>query len=236
MKKVKLWWMKKGNNFGDILSPKIFDYFDIPYEYTKEKLADTICVGSIAGRARSNVTVLGSGIMRQKVNLNPTVNWKFVRGPYTRKKVISAGAQCPDLYGDPGLLLPLLVNESRKEHKIGIVPHFVDYEDIKKEYPNYHVIDLTNEDPFFVAKEITKCEKIISSSLHGIVCAHAYGIPAAWTKYSDRLNGDDIKFHDHYESIGIKAELSTIETPKFTIGKPNIEFLCQMFEEFKNEY
>ena len=236
MKSVALWWMKKGNNFGDILSPKIFEHFCIPYNYTSEKNANTICIGSIAGRAKNNVTVLGSGIMRNKVKLNPKAKWKFVRGPYTRKKVLRSGSNCPDIHGDPALLLPLLVNESEKEYKIGIVPHFVDYDDIKKEYPNYHVINLVNSDPLSVAKEITKCEKIISTSLHGIVCAHAFHIPAAWVKYSNRLNGDDIKFYDHYESINAKAKISTIENPHFTTGAPKIDFMCEMFEEFKNEH
>lgn len=236
MKTVKLWWMKKGNNFGDLLSPYIFEYFEIPFSFTHKKTADTICVGSIAGLAKDKNYVLGSGIMRQKVNLNPTAKWKFVRGPYTRKKVLNTGNTCPDIYGDPALLLPLMTKESKKEYRLGIVPHFVDYKDIKKQYPDHHVINLVNENPMIVANEITKCEKIILTSLHGIICAHAYNIPAAWCKYSNKLNGDDIKFHDHYESIGLKAEMSTIENPKFTIGKFNIDFLCNMFEEFKNEY
>lgn len=236
MKTVSLWWMKKGNNFGDLLTPYIFDYFNIPYQFTNKKTADTICIGSIAGLAKDNTHVLGSGIMRQKDNLNLNARWKFVRGPYTRKKILASSNNCPDKFGDPALLLPLIAKESKKEYEIGIVPHFVDYSDIEKEYPNYNVINLVNDNPITVAKEITKCKKIISTSLHGIICAHAYGIPAAWCKYSSRLNGDDIKFHDHYEAVGLSAEKSTIEKPKFTTGKFDIDFLCNMFEEFKNEY
>jgi hypothetical protein len=43
---------------------------------------------------------------------------------------------------------------------------------------------------------------IVSSSLHGLIIAHAYGREAAWLKFSDRPLGDDFKFRDYWASIG----------------------------------
>jgi pyruvyltransferase len=118
--------------------------------------------------------------------------------------------------------LPLICNESKKEYDVGLVPHQIDYDWTVSQFPNYHVINLTTDDPIKTAKEITKCRRIISSSLHGIICAHSFGIPAAWISSHNRLKGDGIKFEDYYASINIVAELSTMENLIFT--NPTIDF------------
>jgi len=149
--------------------------------------SDAMCIGSIIQRSTNNMIVLGSGVMHSKHKLNPDADYRFVRGPLTREKILSAGGLCPKIYGDPALLLPLFCNESKKEYDIGIVPHYVDYDEMKLQYPEYNIINLKNHNPLEVAKEITKCRQIISSSLHGIIAAHAYGIPAAWIKFSNKV-------------------------------------------------
>lgn len=124
----------------------------------------------------------------------------------------------------------MLCKESTKKYKIGIVPHFVDYEYVKETYPEYHVIDLITNDPIRTAQEITECETIISSSLHGIICAHAYNIPAAWVQFSNKLKGDNIKFFDHYAALGLTAEVSTMQQPKFTTGSVDIAPIINIFK------
>lgn len=228
---MKIWWYNNPHpgNFGDILTPYILDYFGIKYEFST-KHYDAISTGSIATYAKNNTTVLGSGIISSNDVLNINANWKFVRGPLTRNKIISSGGYCPPIYGDPGLLLPLLCEESNKEYEIGVVPHYIDYDVVKQMYPNYKIINLLHDNPLNVAKEITKCRKIISSSLHGIICAHSYNIPAAWVKFSNKLVGDDIKFYDYYLSVGAIPELSTIADPIYTIGKYDIEPIISIFK------
>ena len=150
--------------------------------------------------------------------MNPGAIYKSVRGPYTYKAVINSGGNCPEIYGDPALLLPNICKESKKQYDLGIIPHMKEYSLIKKKYPQHNIINLNNKNPLEVAEEIAKCRKTISSSLHGIICSHAYNIPCAWVKFSDIILGDDTKFKDHYESIGLGTELSTIDNPKFTFS------------------
>ena len=221
--KYKVWWMfgEKVQNFGDVLTPKIFDYYKIDYEFSKEDY-NTICVGSIANKAKKDCIVIGSGIAWENINLNKTADWRLVRGPYTRTAILKSGGYCPEVYGDPALLLPLFCEESQKKHDIGIIPHYKEYNLIKQKYPNFNVINLNNPDPLEVARQISECRSTISSSLHGIISSHAYDIPSAWVKFSDKIIGDDIKFKDHSLSLGIESELSTMDNPIFQKPKKSL--------------
>jgi pyruvyltransferase len=232
-KPYKVWWWAKNNNYGDILTPLLFDYYKIPYQFTPNaKQADIISTGSIASKAQSYTTVLGSGFISSKDKVETRAKYKFVRGPKTREKIINAGGICPEIYGDPALLLPELIDENKKTHEIGIIPHYVDYNLIKEKYPNEYVINLLTNDPIKTTKEITSCKKVITSSLHGLIVANAYGIPAAWVKFSNNLAGDDFKFYDYALSAGIKNfDYSTIDTPVFYTGLLNTKHII---EEFKN--
>jgi hypothetical protein len=136
---------------------------------------------------------------------SPKARYLAVRGPLTRDVVLRAGGDCPEVYGDPALLLPLVYLRSafrERRHDIGLVPHYVDL----KAARNYGlpIINPLRADPLEVVNEILACRAILSSSLHGIIVAHAYGIPAAWVRLSDRLDGDDTKFRDYAASVGIE--------------------------------
>ena len=226
------YWGDKPQNFGDVLTRNILEYFGIDFQHTnKQKDANMFATGSIARLAKPGDTVLGSGMIRKGEKANPEAIWRSVRGPLTRDNVIRCGGECPEIYGDPALMLPLFCGESEKKHKIGIVPHYQDYNKINKKYGNkFKVINLVNTDPLSVAREITSCEKIISSSLHGIICAHAYGIPAARVRFS-KLHGDDSKFADYYASVDTKHEKSTIDSPKYTVGNiPDLQPLINIYK------
>jgi pyruvyltransferase len=230
----KVFWSNSRPNFGDILTPYILDYCNVNYEMvSKPEEGNAMCIGSIIHKATDNMIVLGSGAMHSKHTLNPNADYRFVRGPLTRQKVLDAGATCPKIYGDPALLLPLFCDESKKEYDVGIVPHYVDYKDIKEQFPNYKVINLSNPNPLEVAKEITKCRSIVSTSLHGIIAAHAYGIPAGWLHYSNKLKGNNIKFRDYFASVGCETYVAkNINDVTFTTPTvPNLNTLLEKFKE-----
>ena len=87
---------------------------------------------------------------------------------------------------------------------LGFIPHYVDYQ--KENTGGHDEIKLLNKNPVEVMRQVNKYDSIISSSLHGIIVAHSYGIPAGWWKPSDKLKGDGSKFEDYAKSVGITLE------------------------------
>ena len=226
-----VFWFKGVPNYGDILTPFILGNLGVAYRYVPAQFCDTIMIGSIARLAEKGITVLGSGFIRKTDEVSKDANWKWVRGPLSRKMVLDAGGECPELYGDAALILPDLVSASNKVHDVGYCPHGVDFDLFPEDALK---IRLYSRDVLNTTKQITSCRKIISSSLHGIIVAHAYGIPAAYVKVSDRLTGDGMKFHDHYESVGLKLIESTLENPVFQVPTQiQTDHITRMIKEAK---
>jgi pyruvyltransferase len=126
-----------------------------------------------------------------------------VSGPRTRLRALECGAVCPEVYGDPGLLLPRFYTPAPAQRSgIGLVPHFSDMPRLAgRRWPDLRLIDI--QDPIErVIDQIAACELVASSSLHGIIAAHAYGVPAVWLKFRDLPSGDDSKFIDYQRSFG----------------------------------
>lgn len=119
-----------------------------------------------------------------------------VRGPITRSFLLDCSVTCPEIYGDPAILMPLVhpkIHDTTRS--IGIIPHFSEMKDFRGDNcidilaPWKHVID-----------KILECERIISTSLHGIIVAEAYGVPAIWLRHSG--NEGILKFYDYYLGTG----------------------------------
>lgn len=244
--KIRLyWWQEKREsrkeNYGDVLSKYLVEKISNKKVRTishpskrinRRFFKHYIAIGSIISSANSNSIVWGSGIIKKNDNIR---NAKFVavRGPKTRQRILEKGYNCPKVYGDPALLLPEYYNPKiNKKYKIGIIPHYVDYEDVKQvfcEDTTVKVIDLLTYDVEQTTNEILECEQIVSSSLHGIIVAQSYGIPAFWLKFSDKLSGDDVKFYDYFESVGIPFKAPVFIKPK-TLNALKIKALLNTYK------
>lgn len=231
---MKVWWSKSPapGNLGDVLTPVILAGFGKRFEWVQRRHAEFLCIGSIAKFAAPGVTVIGSGIMRLADRQSPSARYLSVRGPITRSVVLRDGGSCPEVYGDPALLLPHIHDRSvPKTHDIGVVPHYVDEEWVRWRHPDMHVISTLNADPLAVVDQIRACRVILSSSLHGLVVAHAYGIPAAWVRFSDKLSGDGSKFRDHAASVNVEmVPYSSIYDAKPVVGEWDARPLLEVFQ------
>ena len=211
---------EKTPNFGDNITPYLLSKVNklnairVGKHFKK---TNYVMAGSIINRVNNKSIVFGTGIIREndKIIERPK-KVLAVRGPLTRRYLLSKGIDCPDVYGDPGLLLPVFYKPSvTKKFPIGLIPHYADKKVVSSIGADIKIIDVFNNVEE-VVDEICSCDIVVSSSLHGIIIAHAYGIPALWVKLSDDLVGDGIKFLDYYNSVGIK-NISPIEVKNHDI-------------------
>lgn len=201
------WWSRAPSpgNLGDVLTPIVLGALGKSVRWTSRRTADLIAIGSIVRFARPAQTVWGSGIMWAHDRPDPRARYLAVRGPLTREAVLRAGGYCPEVYGDPALLLPRVYRPPVEPvHDLGLVPHYVDLRLPAVRESGLPVISPLSADPLAVVDRIRACRAIVSSSLHGIIVAHAYGIPAAWVRLGDGLDGDDSKFRDYAASVGVE--------------------------------
>jgi len=162
-----------------------------------------LAVGSIMALGNKKSIVWGSGFM----NWNESFRGGkvlAVRGKLTNDKLIAMGFRRCNAFGDPALLLPLIVSPTEnKVRDVVIIPHWTEVESFKKKYgEHYKVLDIRTADIENFISELTSCRYVLSTSLHGIILSHAYGIPALWIK-KGYIDTDGFKFHDYFSSVDI---------------------------------
>lgn len=245
-KKIQLFWWsepylmsKPKENYGDLLGKYLVEKISgkevvwvHPKKWHFKDFFQPIYVtaGSILAHVNKKCIVWGSGIILKDQVVKPA-RFLAVRGPQTRKRLLEQGHQVPEVYGDPGLLLPLHYKpQLQKKYTLGIIPHYNDFKNIKPFYENEKevlLIDLMTNDIEATTNLFLQCEHIVSSSLHGLIVAHAYGIPAVWVQFSDKLFGDGIKFQDYFESVKIP-----FYQPELSEELPSIEKLKNQLKSY----
>src|SRR5699024_7396414 len=88
---------------------------------------------------------------------------------------------------------------------VAVVPHYSHKRLISEELverSGCKFVDV-EQGPQDVASEIAGAKAVVSTSLHGLIFAQAYGVPWLWLKISDRhLAGQDFKFEDFFSTLG----------------------------------
>lgn len=195
MLKVAYWKDKK--NFGDMLTPFLLDkLLDIKSEWSDLEEADFIGVGSYLDVIPSFYRgfIWGTGKMFPHTAINFTeAKVLAIRGYLSAKQM---GIHDIPL-GDPGLLCHLFADPyAKKKYKTGVIDHWND--DTLKKLQFGHDIKITWGIQRII-NEVNQCDRIISSSLHGLILADSLGLPRMWYR-TDKNPGGDFKFQD-YQSI-----------------------------------
>lgn len=163
-----------------------------------------LSVGSILGWGNKKSVVWGSGFISENQSFRGGTICAL-RGKYSDIKLREEGFQGSSVYGDPALLLPLFFSPNvTKTQEIAIIPHCSETDFFIEKLGNkYKIIDLRTTKVEKVITEITSCKKVLSTSLHGLIVSHAYGIPALWIR-NKKLHNSNFKFFDYFSSVGIE--------------------------------
>lgn len=217
------WWHirygQDNQNLGDMLSEVVYEYmckyYGIKPSATVAKTKHLYAIGSILFFENQDAVVWGTGCMHDlKKNLYNVMHQKYmrkldvraVRGPYTRKVLMNLGIKCPKIYGDPAMLMPLIYQSHKQiDNKVLVITHLKD-KNIEAEKLSSNIVytDMITNDWKSKVDLIASSKLIISSSLHGIVLAESYGVPAILLK--PNMEGDLFKYKDYYLGTGRKQE------------------------------
>lgn len=240
------WQSKHFTNFGDHLSLKLVERIvggkvKTAYGSDHHKL---LAIGSVLLFAKTDDVVWGTGMNAKRLDLKlynfKRLDIRAVRGPLTRDFIMkNFDIYCPEVYGDPALLLPYFFPEFKKkqnpEFDYVIVPHYSE-EDLfpKSLYPN---VIYPTEPWNDVVRKIINSKFVIAGSLHGVIVAEAYNIPARYLRLSD--HEPLFKYQDYY--LGTNRPnfryATTVEEALLMGGEPPFDCdLKKLYESFPFEY
>lgn len=196
---MRLFWWNRVPNLGDSLSWLLLAGYGNTVEWASPEEADWVGIGSVLGWFDGFTgTVWGSG--RGGDELPPhdltRATVRALRGKETQR-LVKGGDDA--VLGDPALLISDFIDPDPQGYT-AVVPHFQDQERLAARYPDDRFVDVTGS-AAVALNIIAKADRVVSSSLHGIVLADAWGIPRKLDYYDGSLGGG-FKFKDYASVIG----------------------------------
>ena len=208
-------------NVGDIFSEDILSkMYDkklldkIPNRKTMRFIGSEIPTKGWLG-PQSICCGMGWRVKYAKLNTSTVTpdTFKYTRGKISRQRVIDAGVKIPSNLpvGDTGLLASLLFEpNTNKEFDVLILTHYTDAKNINEyktilmhKYKGLKIICYSMGDKKLNCAKlfdtICKSKIVLSSSLHGIIFSHSFGVPALYISCFDgQKYVDSYKFEDYY--------------------------------------
>lgn len=190
------------------------------YTYEDEKWKNVLKF--ISGIFFPEVYIWGTGFVRYKDQDTKFYKRKMqfcaVRGELSKKRVENLLGRSINIpTGDAGILASyLLKSKPEKKYDVGIIAHYKEQSDpafkmLCQKFPNSTFINVRDE-PYKVTEEISKCNVILSSSLHGLIIADSLRIPNRHIVVTNNLLGDGYKFDDYYSAYGIEHYYTNINS------------------------
>ncbi len=215
--RVDAYWWNAAPNAGDEVTPFLLKALGFTPVHTWKDQAEVIACGSVLQKLSPDYSgyILGAGLLnRVAVPALPRAQIAAVRGEYTKEAL---GISSLLALGDPGLLVSrYLPGRPTPGYRLGIIPHFreKDHPSVRQLCARYRgevlFIDIQHG-IHQVIRQMLTCDAILSSSLHGVVFADAYGIPSAWYTTQNVLSDDGkFKYLDYYSAFQRAVEPVTL--------------------------
>ncbi|WP_341710279.1 polysaccharide pyruvyl transferase family protein [Limnobacter sp.] len=213
-----MYWYKGAiPNFGDDLSPLLASLISnrrfkhirhgVPWIKTSKYF-----IGSIIHHAKLpySFDLCGAGCIDNESRIFPPNKCYAVRGKYTWQRVEKFKSKKKVVLGDPALLIKNFADkiidptiDCSNDFKVSFVPHYTDLHlTANLNCNSVNVIDV-RQDPRVVITKIAQSSYVVSSSLHGLIVAQSFNIPALWIGIGNKIYGGDFKFQDFFSSLGI---------------------------------
>ena len=188
--KVNLEYWNFNENLGDLLAPVVTQWMlhrlglDLSREAAKP--CHLMTIGSVLGLGVFDAVIWGSGVNSfAHVGRVTTqkgyrkLDIRAVRGPITAQVLRENGYTCPQIYGDPAILLPLIYPGRRpeKKKKYVVIDHYM-----KRKTTGDDRLSIRTGDYRTFLDKILEAEVVYSSSLHGIILAESYGVPSVFLR------------------------------------------------------
>lgn len=209
------WWDGRPN-FGDTIGPWLIQELSSARAVNVREMdleGPTLYgVGSVVHfLEQPGAIVWGSGLIRpldkplkKKLSKVQPEAILAVRGELTRTELVSGlGWKVPRVFGDPAILLPRFYKPRASPFtsgKIAVVPHYY-HKTLFNPLPENDQVSIVDVEQGMeaVVDQIANASHCISTSLHGVIVAQAYGVPWVWLRIGDNpLRGDRFKFEDFF--------------------------------------
>lgn len=194
------------NNFGDVLGPHVVAAVRAALQLPDR--ADTtrnrlVSIGSIMHLARHNDVVWGTGCNAKKPRpiRAKQLDVRSVRGPLTRTMLQQHGVACPEVFGDPGLLVRFVhpatpLPSGTERVAVSVVPNFHDHH-MAVQAQELGLPVVNPKAPLAqIVDQIRRSDLVVGSSLHGLIVAEAYGVGARWVQSGTE---PEFKYQDYYQ-------------------------------------
>jgi pyruvyltransferase len=235
------WWRGEGlgrevENWGDRLGPLILRHFagiKGGIRWTPFGEAEVVTVGSILQLMPPHWPgiIAGCGKIRadSPFKPGPLTRIMALRGPLTARGI-------PGNYalGDPGLLADELLPElPQREFALGLLPHWSDTQlERRPEFLKYKPLIIRPEwDPMIVIRDIGRCRKLVTSSLHGVIVADAFGIPRRIEEMGLTRLDTTFKFRDYCASVRSSYVPGVTSSPKYQYVEERKHSIWDVYRE-----
>lgn len=192
-------------NAGDIFNRTLLGYL-----YPGHRIGNfdngprLLLVGSVAEIMKEGDLACGIGcrtgaLMQENAH---SAEIRALRGPLSYERLSKLGFNVRNVRFllDPGLYIRFLLPERPAiPNRVIFIPHYLERESVRPKIPAWIRFVNIDSDPLALGRAIQSAELVYSSSLHGLVFAHALERPCVFVApSSDELL---FKFADYYLSV-----------------------------------